>query len=357
MGDVPRQRNLSPVIWFPALLLAAMALSGCIFGGESERDLSQYFPPPPQERAEQTQEQATNAAAATGGTTDQSGAYTPPAEELENLEVAPSSARFAVQSFFHLVATGDLRSAYQRTSTETRERITLEAFEQRYRDVWAEATINGFTWEVSPQEDENASSHEVIIRYQTTFFGEIEEILQARTLRQPHWVVDWTPNLMFSGLGSPGYLISALIETPPRGRILDRNGVVLAGETEIVIVGVHWDSISDERFVLDFFTERVGVAEEEVRARIYQDVPSYQFIPVAVLALDTSPAVIAEFEQLASPGHSDHSTDSPVLSVRQRGRARDRLPPGDQSRGAGRVVRRGIPRRQHGWPGRNRAKL
>lgn len=304
MGYVPRLRRLSINAWLPALVLAAaLTMSGCIFGGESERDLSEYFPPPPEDGAPQSQEQASGAAVATGdAAADDGSAYTPPAAELEDLEVAPPSARFAVQSFFHLIATGDLRSAYERTSTETRERITVEAFEQRYRDVWAEATIGGFSWELTPQTDQNASSHEVIIRYQTTFFGEIEEVVQARTLRQPHWVVDWTPDLMFSGLGSPGYLVSALIETPARGQILDRNGVVLAGETEITIVGVHWDAISDEEFVLNFFTERLGADEEEVRARIYQDLPSHQFIKVAELPLDTAREVIAEFEQLAKMG-------------------------------------------------------
>lgn len=304
MGNVPRLRHLRTNAWLPALMLAAaLAMTGCIFGGESERDLSEYFPPPPEDGAPQSQEQASGAAVGNdGAATENGGAYTPPPEELENLEVAPPSARFAVQSFFHLIATGDLSGAYQRTSTETRERISAEAFEQRYRDVWAEATIGGFSWEVMPQEDQNASSHEVLIRYQTTFFGEIEEVIQARTLRQPHWVVDWTPDLMFSGLGSPGYLISALIETPARGQILDRNGIVLAGETEITIVGVSWDSISDEEFVLNFFTERIGADEEEVRARIYQDLPTYQFIKVVELPLDTAPEVIAEFEQLAENG-------------------------------------------------------
>ena len=303
MGDVPRLRNVSFRVLLSALLVGvALVLGGCIFGGESERDLSQHFPAPANEESTQTEEAAPTGVAGDGSAEQVSAAYTPPAEELEDLEVAPRSARFAVQSFFHLVATGDLNGAYQRTSTETRERITAEAFEQRYRDVWAEATIGGFSWAVMPQEDQNASSHEVILRYQTTFFGEIEEVVQARTLRQPHWVVDWTPDLMFSGLGSPGYLISALIETPARGQILDRNGIVLAGETEITIVGVSWDSISDEEFVLNFFTERIGADEEEVRARIYQDLPTYQFIKVVELPLDTAPEVISEFEQLADQG-------------------------------------------------------
>ena len=221
MGDLPRLRNLRQSALLSALsIVAALFLSGCIFGGESDRDLSQYFPPPPQEGEQAVEQGATATGTAAGDApADFGAAYIPPAEELEDLEVAPPSARFAVQSFFHLVATGDLSSAYERTSTETKERISAEAFEQRYRDVWAEATIGGFTWEVMPQDDQNASSHEVVLRYQTTFFGEIEEIVQARALRQPHWVVDWTPDLMFSGLGSPGFLVRALkIETPARGQ-------------------------------------------------------------------------------------------------------------------------------------------
>ena len=152
MGDLPRLPKRSVGVWLSALLIAAaLVLSGCIFGGESERDLSQYFPPPPEEGAEEAQQGATATGAAAGDApSDLSAAYTPPPEQLEDLEVAPPSARFAVQSFFHLVATGDLSGAYERTSIETRERISAEAFEQRYRDVWAEATIGGFSWEVSP---------------------------------------------------------------------------------------------------------------------------------------------------------------------------------------------------------------
>ena len=303
-GSRERRRASASLGWSAAsLIAAAVALSGCVFGGESERDLAEYFPSATEQSAQQaaqsTEEEARESDSASSPSSD---VYTPTAGELEDLEVAPPTALFAVQSFFHLVATGDLRSAYLRTSTETRERISAEAFEQRYHDIWAEATIGGFTWEVIPQEDPNASLHEVVLRYQTTFFGEIEEIIQVRTLRQPHWQVDWTPDLMFNGLNSPGYLIRARVETPSRGRILDRNGVVLAGETEVTIVGVHWDSITDEAAVLSFFVERLGMEEEDVRALIYQDAPSYQFIPVAVLPVDTQPEQISEFEQLASGG-------------------------------------------------------
>ena len=65
MGDVPRLRNLSVGVRLSAMLIAAaLLLSGCIFGGESDRDLSQYFPPPPEEGAQETQQSAATTGAA-----------------------------------------------------------------------------------------------------------------------------------------------------------------------------------------------------------------------------------------------------------------------------------------------------
>ena len=282
------------------LPLFALVLSACFFGGESERDLSEYFPPPPDAEAVQTEQAAPAPAAAPN--TDAGGAYLPPAADLEDLTAAPANALFAVQRFFHLLSSGSLRAAYETTATETKGAITVDAFEQRYRDVFAEATIGGFTWEVVQQEEVNASSYEVILYYQTTFFGEIVESVQVATLRQPHWVVLWTPDLMFAGLGSPGYLINTRVDTPERGRILDRNGAVLAGQTEIAVVGVHWDRITDEEFVLSFFVDQLGVTEEDARTLIYQDLPSWQFIPVAVLPFDTAPERLDEIDRLSEHG-------------------------------------------------------
>ncbi len=280
-------------------LIAAVALSACLFGGESDPDYSKYFDEVKQQSP--ATEDGDSEPSTEGGSSSVAD-FVPAARDLEDLEVAPPSARFAVQSFFHLLERGELQSAYQRTSAETRERISAEDFAQRYRDIWAEATIGGFRWDVTPQEDEDASSHEVVIRYQTTFYGEIEEIVNAPTLRQPHWVVDWTPDLMFSGLGPSGYLIRSSIETPTRGLILDRNGVVLAGEAEITTVGVDLESVTDEAAVLNFFVERLGMDEDDVRERVYQDLPTSWFRPVAELPFDTPDEVIGEFERLAADG-------------------------------------------------------
>ena len=277
-----------------AAILSALLLSGCIFGGESERDLTEYFP--------EAEQQAQPQAAAAEQAESDGGSALPPAERLEDLDVAPASALEAVQRFFHLLADGRLPEAWTTISTEGKERYDAERFAQRYRDIWAEATIRGFSWEVIEGGDVNAPAFEVVLRYQTVYFGEIEERVFVPVLRQPHWVVNWSPNLIFDGLGPEGYLVRLLIERPPRGRILDRNGVVLAGAAEVATVGVYWDAVTDEDAVISFFIERLGMEESVVHSLIYQNAPSYQFLPVAELPIDTPAALIEEYEQLSGQG-------------------------------------------------------
>ena len=282
-------------------VVAAVLLSGCVFGGESEKDLAEYFPQAQTEQEQGTESQSAPNGAASAQQQAQSGVHTP-REQLEDLSRAPANAQEAVQRFFHFLAEGRLQEAWSTTSTETREQIEAAAFERRYQDIWAEATIGGFSWAIAPTEDLNAPAYEVELRYQTTFFGEIVERVFVRTLRQPHWVVHWTPDLIFDGLGPSGYLIHAAVQEPPRGRILDRNGELLAGEAEIAIVGVYWDAISDEQAVIDFFVERLGMEESVVRQLVYQDLPSYQFIPVAELPSDTPAELIQEYDTLGGMG-------------------------------------------------------
>ena len=293
--ELRRASLLAPIIL--ALALLGLLLSACVFGGESERDLSEYFP---QAEDEITQQAAEQTVAQQQQETASSAL--PPLERLEDTSRAPVSALEAVQRFFHLLSTDRLTEAWTTISTEGKERYDAERFAKRYRDIWAEATIRGFSWEVVEGDDVNAPAFDVILRYQTTFFGEIEERVFAPVLRQPHWVVDWSPNLIFDGLGPEGYLIRALIEVPERGRILDRNGEVLAGEAQVAIVGVYWDAVTDEDFVINFFVEQLGMDEAVVRSLIYQDVPSYQFLPIAELPIGTPVEQIAEYEQLSGQG-------------------------------------------------------
>ena len=276
------------------LFVAGLLASACIFGGEDDPDLSAFFPEPEQEQAQATAEQAQAQPAAQTAV--------PQDASLLDVSVAPTTALGAVQKFYALIAAGRANDAYRFVSLETRERISEDDFVQRYADIWDEGTIEAVNWEIVPPPGANVAGIEVILRYTTALFGEFEDRVFAPTRRQPNWVVDWTPNLIFDGLSGEGFLVHRFIDIPVRGAILDRNGVPLATNGEVVIIGVSHDLIEDEDAVVEILVQRLQLDETAVRNRVFQDVPSYFFIPVAELPVNASPQLIADFEQLADVG-------------------------------------------------------
>ena len=289
-----RRHRFIPIV--SLLVGSALISAACIFGGEGTQDLSEFFEEPPPEIA--TPVTPIDESIEPAGT----GIDPSVLAELLDLSIAPRTALEAVQKFYALVAADRFEDAYRIVSLEAREVISVEDFAARYRDIWDEATITALTWEVIPPPGENVAGLDVILRYETEFFGQVEERVFAPTRRQPTWVVDWTPNLIFDGLGSGGFLVHRFIDVPQRGEIFDRNGVPLAVEGEVAVVGISHDLIEDVDAVIDIFVQQLELDDVAVRDLVFQDVPSFFFIPIVRLRYNTDPALIATFEQLAGEG-------------------------------------------------------
>lgn len=295
----------------PAFLLCAVAAalcSACIFGSESRRDLSEHFPE--QEGVQAAQEQ--------GGAPQQAEQAEPEAATasaplpgaastrhyLDDLDGPPATPLIAVQRFFHFIAEREYERAWAGITMESRNAVGLEAFAQRYRDIAAEATIRGMSWEVDWRGDDQAREYDVVLRYHTNFYGEIIETVTARVLLQHEYVVHWTPDLIFDRLNGAGFLIRNTIEAPRRGRILDRNGVALAEDRNVAIVGLYRDAIdgAEAERAVEFFTTRLQLEEEFIRERLASELPTSQFLPVATLPIDTPQALIDEYQTLSEIG-------------------------------------------------------
>ena len=279
-------------------LLATVAVlawvaAACGLGGNNDPDLTGFF----DDAAGQSEAAP---AAATDDRAAAEGTQADPA--LLDLSIAPRTALEAVQKFYALVAAQRFEDAYRLVSLEARETISAEQFAERYRDIWDEVTVQSLTWSVTPPPGENVAGVEVTLRYETAFFGPVEERIFAPTRRQPNWVVDWSPDLVFEGLGERGFLIHRFIDTPERGDIRDRNGVALATKGEVAVIGISRELVTDDDAVIETFVERFDLDEETARNLFYQDVPQYFFIPLVRLQYDSDPALVQEFEQLADRG-------------------------------------------------------
>ena len=271
-----------------ATLVFVLALMGAC--ADDAPDLSEFFPTPEEPVVEPEP-----------GEPESVDLGAPSADALD-LTVAPATALEAVQIFFTLVTDQRFEDAYRMVTTRVRETTDVEAFAQRYREIFAEGAITRVTYEVPPPPGPDVAGVDVILHYESTVFGLWDEQVFAPTRREPNWVIDWSPDLIFEGLGEPGNLVHRLPEVPVRGNIYDRNGVPLALEGEVAVVGVALELVPDVEQVIEVLVDRLELEEETVRDLVFQDVPAFFFIPIARLPYDTHPALIAELEQMASLG-------------------------------------------------------
>ena len=279
-----------PLALVAVLAAAGLAGGACSSDSAPDDDLSRFFPP-------------TSEPAEAAGDAESAGGARPERAALLDSSIPPGTALEAVDTFFALIAADRVADAYRLVSLEVRDLITQEQFVQRYQDIWEEATVRAIDYEIVPPPGPNVAGIEVIVQYDTEFFGSFAEHIFAPTRRQPNWTVDWSPDLIFEGLGPRGFLVHRFVDVPPRGDIYDRNGVLLAGSGDVAVIGVSRELIEDEEAVIDLFVQSFAELDERaVRGFIFQDVPETFFIPIVRLPFDTRRDLIARFEQLAGMG-------------------------------------------------------
>ena len=350
------------------LLIVAVASAACVFGGEGERDLSEFFPEAP---ADETAEEVA-AETADGTTTEEQQAAADPTtsdptavpaqpvdERLLDVSVPPETALEAVQKYFALIASGRFEDAYRLLALDARERIAIDAFVGRHHDIWAEATITGLRWAIVPPPGPNVAGLEVNLVYETEFFGDVADRIFVRTLRQPNWVLDWTPDLIFDGLGEPGNLVHRFVDVPIRGDIFDRNGVPLAVKGEQAVIGISHDLIDtrDEDLVVATFVDKLGLDET---SGAQPGLPGRAVVLLHPHRAARSQHVAGADRRVRAAGRAGHPgapRDDPALPPGRDGGAHHRLHGRGQPRGAGRARVAGLPPRRRDRPRRRGGDL
>ena len=134
---------------------------------------------------------------------------------------------------------GDFGGMYALLSEEARAEIDESDFADRYRAIYERATITGVAVEVADGDVlTDASAVPFTATFTSTTLGDFSQDNELPLIRtNGRWSVDWTPSAIFDNLGDGCIDIS---QSPTsRGRILDRNGEVLAQDQLVVDIGVN----------------------------------------------------------------------------------------------------------------------
>lgn len=180
---------------------------------------------------------------------------------------------------------GDYESMYALTSNATRQSMTEEQFVNRYRDIEAESGLTQIDAEVTGE-----STLDGAVPFRVTFtsslIGELTEENQLFFAREGDaWRVVWTPAAIFRDLGTSGCVYFSS-EVMNRGRILDRNGKVLAEDAEVARVNVVPAMVGDTAATYGAVSNVTGVPVAEIERRVSRSQsPDW---PVAIADLPSS---------------------------------------------------------------------
>ncbi|MFQ5878653.1 MAG: penicillin-binding protein 2 [Dehalococcoidia bacterium] len=205
------------------------------------------------------------------------------------------SSSDAAEAFLSLWQEGLYSEMYDLLSAASQVGIDRQAFVDRYQAIAEEATVVDLRYQLTRSPDPATEKLPFTAVFTTRFFGQVQE---RNTITMApagdEWRVVWSPSLIFSGLDD-GNLVHFFSRTARRGTIYDRNGVALAVDARVAVIGVVPQSIEDMEGLVATLAEKLEMPVEEVRARIDLDVPSYYFLPVKTLRHDTPQEFIDQF--------------------------------------------------------------
>jgi penicillin-binding protein 2 len=163
--------------------------------------------------------------------------------------------------------TGDYTSMYQMTSQRTREAITEEQFVARYTDIEREAGLTKIAAKVTGDAGLDGSVP-IEVTLTSSLVGELTEKNAIHLARDGEsWLVEWAPSLIFRQLGDTG-CIDFMGEITDRGRILDRNGTVLAEDAEVARISVVPGDVADPETTYAELSRIIDMPVDEIQARV-----------------------------------------------------------------------------------------
>jgi penicillin-binding protein 2 len=176
----------------------------------------------------------------------------------------------------------DYNTMYGLLSQAAQGAIALEDFARRNRDALNNMSAGSFDYEilsslVNPYSAEIAYH----VTYHTALVGEIERDIVARlALENNEWKIQWDDSLILPELAG-GNILKMDYSIPARGNIYDRDGDVLAAQSDAFAFSIIPGNVTDESFgpLLSEAFRLCGISQEQLAEEI-QNTPAFFPIPL-----------------------------------------------------------------------------
>lgn len=181
----------------------------------------------------------------------------------------PAAAQSAVSDFLTAWQSDDYGRMYTLLTQVSRDALSLEDFESKYRDAAVNLSLQKLDYELlsALAGDQSAQvSYRAI--YHTALLGEIKrDMVMNLTLEKGEWRVQWEDGLILPELKG-GNRLSMEYRVPARGDIYDRSGKAIAAQADAVALGVEPAKIKkdQEQDLLAVLSTLTGMIPEDIQA-------------------------------------------------------------------------------------------
>jgi penicillin-binding protein 2 len=250
-----------------------------------------------------TGEESPSATTDDGG--EDSGAPSPASNETPTPDTPPTptppdpasltTAKDVAETYAEVWSSGAYDQLYELLSDTAKAAITKDDFVARYEAIAIEAGILELEADIVSGEDDDLL-FPMRVTIDSARIGEFTDDNQLPVIKQGDaYRIDWTPSLIFSGLGD-GY-VRWTSDIPQRGRILDRKGRPLAETGFISKVGVIPGQITDEPALLRTLSDLIDMPEDQIKAAYAAGEPNW-FMPIKDYPDQMDPELVNKLGQI-----------------------------------------------------------
>lgn len=210
-------------------------------------------------------------------------------QPIVTVSSAPS-ADDAMAAYLEALKADDYNAMYSMLSKVSQDAITLEDFARKNRDTLNTMSAGSFDYEIlSSLVNPYSSEVSYRINYHTALVGDITREMVARfTLENGEWKLNWDPALILPELAG-GNILSMEYSIPSRGNIYDRDGDVLAAQSDAYAFSILPGNVTDDsrETLLSEVWNLCGNSPDLLRDEIF-NTPAQYPIPLCVASADES---------------------------------------------------------------------
>ena len=204
----------------------------------------------------------------------------------------PPDIDAAAESFLSAWQEDAYDSMYAQLTSITKDAITFEEFDKRYRQAAISMTLKALDYQIlSTLVTPNSGQVNYRVTFETSLLGEItRDMLMNLVLIDSSWQIQWEDGMILPELRG-GNVLEMQYKIPARGNIYDQDGYALVAQDDAVALGIvaGWIDPDTEGGMLSLLARLTGLSADTIRQK-YEFADPEWYIPIG----DISASVAAE---------------------------------------------------------------